>query len=159
MIPPRNILIAAIAAVFGLTPLSGAAPAATPTTNPADSIRQAADPSAAVAAFVVAAKADPQNTDIEQAFVHRMVELGAPELADAQARDLTNRNAADALTRAAEVVRIVLRACGAESGEAPEAPDDLHAPAQRALSDKTAAGEQAPEENPRTKPEQGERAP
>jgi hypothetical protein len=51
----------------------------------------------------------------------------------------------------------VLRACGAESGEAPEAPDDLHAPAQRALTDKTAADEQAPE--PDAKPPQGERAP
>ena len=62
-----------------------------------------------------------------------------------------------ALTRAADVVRRVLRACGAESGEAPEAPDDLHAPAQRALTDKTAADEQAPE--PDEKPPQGERAP
>lgn len=50
-----------------------------------------------------------------------------------------------ALTRAAEVVQRVLRACRAESGEAPEAPDDLHAPAQRALTDKTAEGEIAPE--------------
>src|SRR5688500_4855374 len=92
MIPPRSILIA----VF----LGFIARAATLTTNPAvQSIRAAADPSAAVAAFVQAAKADPQNADIEQAFVHRMVELGAPELADAQARNLTNRNAADAITR------------------------------------------------------------
>jgi hypothetical protein len=71
-----------------------------------------------------------------------------------------------ALTRAAEVVRKVLRACGAESGEAPEAPDDLHAPAQRALTDKTAVDELAPEPPNRTstnsantKPSQGERAP
>ena len=66
-----------------------------------------------------------------------------------------------AVTRAGEIVRKVLRACGAESGEAPEAPDDLHAPAQRALTDKTAEDELAPEPPNRTstKPSQGERAP
>lgn len=65
-----------------------------------------------------------------------------------------------ALKRAAEVVRDVLRACGAESGEAPEAPDNLHAAGPRALSDKTSADERAsePPANAR-KPTQGERAP
>jgi hypothetical protein len=64
-----------------------------------------------------------------------------------------------ALKRAADVVRDVLRACGAESGEAPEAPDNMHAAGPRALSDKTSADERAsePPAMPQ-KPTQGERA-
>jgi hypothetical protein len=62
------------------------------------SIRNASDPSATIEAYsrgLAADGADPLA--IRQAYVGRMVDLGAPELADAQAHDLIKRGAADAL--------------------------------------------------------------
>src|SRR5439155_24761354 len=74
-----------------------------PSTAPAppaiQSTYQAADPSAAVEAYARGIAADPNNVELEQAYVHHMVELGAPEMADAQAHDLLKKNAADALSR------------------------------------------------------------
>src|SRR5438270_52621 len=58
-----------------------------PTTAPAiDAIRGAKDPSSAVEAYARGVAADPSHiVDLEQAYVHHMVALGAPEIADAQA--------------------------------------------------------------------------
>jgi hypothetical protein len=60
-------------------------------------IRTAPDPSATIDAYTRAIAAERANSvELEQAYVNRMIELGAPELADAQAHDLINRGVADA---------------------------------------------------------------
>jgi hypothetical protein len=53
-----------------------------------DAIRKAPDPSIAVNAYAQGAAAVTDRTLLEAAYVQRMVELGVPQLADAQARDL-----------------------------------------------------------------------
>jgi hypothetical protein len=64
---------------------------------PADSIRVAADPSAAVQAYAAAQQADPGNTQVELAYVRRMVDFGLPEMADSQAQALVKRHSTDGL--------------------------------------------------------------
>src|SRR2546421_3967439 len=60
-----------------------------------DAIRQWPDPSSAVRAYARAIASEPGATGaIEQTYVHRMVELGVPELADAQAQDLVKHGGA-----------------------------------------------------------------
>jgi hypothetical protein len=54
-------------------------------------IEQGRDPSATIDAYSRALANDPENTQFEEAFVRRMVELGAPQLAKVQAADLTER--------------------------------------------------------------------
>src|SRR2546423_9831601 len=67
---------------------------ASPTTSPTDAaieqIRQAPNPSAAVEAYAraIAAPGAAGNLAIGQAYVRKMGDLGAPEMAEAQAQDL-----------------------------------------------------------------------
>jgi len=63
--------------------------------SPIDRIRAAPDPSSTVDAYTHAIAADPGNLELEKAYVHRMVELNAPEMADAQARDVVARDRSD----------------------------------------------------------------
>src|SRR3954451_13714088 len=97
----RNSLIAALVLsplpVFAAeAPPPASAPIVAPTS--ADQIRAATSPSEAVAAYTRVAAKEPDNVDLERAYVRKMVDFGMPELADAQAHDLINRNAADGLS-------------------------------------------------------------
>src|SRR5215467_2155921 len=77
-------------------------PATAPATQPSppaiEAINQATDPSSAVEAYARGIAAKPGDVELQQAYVHHMVDLGAPELADAQAHNLVQHKAADALT-------------------------------------------------------------
>lgn len=98
----RNLrLAAAIWTVLALGRASAVAADAVPVTNRLlQAIRTAPDVSAAVEAYARAAAAEPTSlVDFKQSFVYRMLDLGTPELADAQAHDLVNRGAADATIR------------------------------------------------------------
>ncbi len=55
-------------------------------------IQQAPDPSSTVEAYARALAAAPESTALELAYVRRMVELGAPQLAEMQAADLIERD-------------------------------------------------------------------
>jgi hypothetical protein len=76
-----------------------------PTTNaPAENaflqaVTAAPDPSSTIAAYTRGVAAAVGAVELDQAYVRRMFELGAPELADSQAHDLISRNAADATIR------------------------------------------------------------
>lgn len=77
--------------LWGLNlPLGRAAEAASPpnVTAAIQAIQQAADPSAVVAAYADAAALGRESAELHQAYVVRMVELGAPELAYHQAQTL-----------------------------------------------------------------------
>ena len=67
-----------------------------PATQTADTaiqaIQQAADPSAAVAAYASGYAVDRNNPKLHEAYVSRMVDLGLPELAYHQAQTLTTLN-------------------------------------------------------------------
>src|SRR5689334_10818771 len=71
-----------------------------PTTAPASQtaaelivpIHDAADPSAAIQAYATAIAAGHDQTAVESAFVRRMVDFGVPEMALAQAKDLTTKD-------------------------------------------------------------------
>jgi hypothetical protein len=68
-----------------------------PENGSVQAIRTALDPSATIDAYTRGIAAGRANSlELEQAYVNRMIELGAPELADAQAHDLINRGVADA---------------------------------------------------------------
>src|SRR5437868_5483765 len=76
-----------------------------PSTQPTDresmrlqSIRSAPDPSSAVNAFADAKAAEPGNVAFEKAYVAKMVEFQLPEMAEAQARDVSTRDPADSLS-------------------------------------------------------------
>jgi hypothetical protein len=56
-----------------------------------DAIRKAADPSAAVAAYTRALPVDRGDWAATSTYVRRMIELGVPDMAYVQARDLTRR--------------------------------------------------------------------
>ena len=56
-----------------------------------DVIRRAPNPSAAVDAYAKGLVNAPDSVPLEEAYLVRMVELGVPEMADAQARDLIQR--------------------------------------------------------------------
>ena len=53
-----------------------------------DEIHQAPDPSSAISAYAKGSAIAPDNPALEAAFVTRMVELGLPQMAQAQAQDL-----------------------------------------------------------------------
>jgi hypothetical protein len=79
-------------------PPPATAPASRPTTMPAtplSAILSAPDPSAVVQAYSHAAATQPGNIDLEKAYIHRMVELNVPEMADLQARNLVQRDGSD----------------------------------------------------------------
>jgi len=63
-------------------------------------IGNAPDPSSAVAAYAKGAAADPDGVTLERAYVMRLVKLGLPELAEAQARDLSKRRPDDGMAMA-----------------------------------------------------------
>src|SRR3954471_5295691 len=116
----RRLAILAIAAALAVAPAAEAlaapdaatgpaaptAPSTAPNTHPnaamaallapvaarVDRIRRAPDPSSAVDAYTAAQAADPNNLEVERAYVYRMVELNAPELADVQARGVALRD-------------------------------------------------------------------
>ena len=76
---------------------TAAAPAPTaPTTvaaSPAiQAIAQAPDPSSAVQAYATAIGAEPGSVAAESAYLKRMIELGVPAMAEAQAQDLMLRD-------------------------------------------------------------------
>jgi len=93
-------------------PVTAPAPAAA---SGIDQIRNAPDPSSAVDAYTRAQAAAPGNLDVEKAYVHRMVERNAPEMADAQARDVVARDPSDGVAQA--VVGYIAAAHG-QSGQA-----------------------------------------
>jgi hypothetical protein len=77
---------------------SQAAPASAPSQDSLlQSIQSAADPSTAVAAYANAVSSLGDSVLVEQSYVRRMVDLGLPELAEAQAQDLTRRSPGDGL--------------------------------------------------------------
>jgi hypothetical protein len=89
----------------------GVAPTTGPAVNPlVQAVRTAPDPSATIDAYArgVAAGAVPV-VDLEQAYVRRMLDLGAPELADSQAHNLVNRGAADATARGVAAINDAIR--------------------------------------------------
>jgi predicted Zn-dependent protease len=60
-----------------------------------EDIGSAPDPSAAIQVYVGAP--DRSNLDVEHAYVRRMEELGTPELADSQAKDVVARDPKDSV--------------------------------------------------------------
>ena len=60
-------------------------------------IAEATDPAGVVRAYADGIAIDPYNVLLEQAYLRRMVELGAPHMAEQQARDLSERNGQDGL--------------------------------------------------------------
>jgi hypothetical protein len=109
-------------------------PAPVPATAPAaadamiQAVRTAPDPSATVEAYTraIAAAGPAAAMEVKQAFVRRMLELGTPELADSQARDLVSLGVADAGIRGVAAFNDALR------GNAQAAIDNLN----RALSER-----------------------
>ncbi len=99
--------VAAIVGLFGLT-VGRAAALDQPVTiltadNPddvqthVDAIEHAPDPSAAVAAYAAAKSALPDSSRVDQAYVRRMVAFGLPQMAEAQAQTLVQRDPKDGL--------------------------------------------------------------
>src|SRR5262245_14379494 len=78
-----------------------------------DDIGKAADPSATIQAYVNAP--DRSGLEVEHAYVRRMQELGTPELAESQAKDVVARDPHDAIGWAA------LAETNAKRGNMPEA--------------------------------------
>ena len=60
-------------------------------------IQEAADPSSAIQAYARATAAGTTNVAAEQAFVHRMVSFGLPEMAETQAAELAQRMPTDGI--------------------------------------------------------------
>lgn len=60
-------------------------------------IERATDPSVAIEAYTRARANAPDSLLLEQVFVHRMTQLGAPDRCEAQARDLVSRGVNDGL--------------------------------------------------------------
>jgi hypothetical protein len=108
------------------------APATAPSTAPAsafDAVRSAPNPSAAVEAYARAAATHAGDIELQKAYVHRMVELNVPEMAEIQAQDLVRRNGADGVASA--VVGYMAAARGAPAAAienlrtaAEQSPDD-----------------------------------
>lgn len=65
-----------------------------PLTTP---IQQARTPEAAIEAYARGLAAEPECVLLEQVYLRRMIELGTPHLAEAQAEDLVRRNQEDGL--------------------------------------------------------------
>ncbi len=87
--------------VFLASLLPVAVPAASQTSQTAETaiqaIQQAADPSAAVAAYASGFAVDRDNPKLHEAYVSRMVDLGLPEIAYHQAQTLTTLDANNGL--------------------------------------------------------------
>jgi uncharacterized membrane protein YgcG len=83
-------------------PVDPAPVAATPTTAPISpaiqAILAAPDPSSAIQAYARGVATEKNDVELEKAYVRHMVDLGAPEMADAQSRDLLKLGMADPLT-------------------------------------------------------------
>src|SRR5262245_54066539 len=71
------------------------APAAAPKSTGADAIAKAPDPSSAVAAYAEAVAASPNDPAIDVAYVRKMVDFGLPEMAEKQAKAVTERDASN----------------------------------------------------------------
>ncbi len=67
-------------------------PTSQSTQQPADNVRQAATPSEAIEAY---ARTGAPDTATKQAYIRKMIDLGAPDLAEAQAKDLVNAGVND----------------------------------------------------------------
>src|SRR5260221_9689 len=63
-------------------------------------IERAPDPSSAVAAYARGAPLDRDGVTLERAYIQRLVTLGLPEMAEAQARDLSQRRPDDGVAMA-----------------------------------------------------------
>jgi hypothetical protein len=90
-----------IIGILSVAAWSQPAPPVAATTVPLDpavqSIRQAADPSAAIEAYARIGPAQRDNPAVPGAFVQRMVDFGLPEMADVQAQELIRRQPNDGL--------------------------------------------------------------
>jgi hypothetical protein len=82
-------------ALILLAAIATTAPSTQPTSPAIQALSQTGDPSAAVEAYARGIAANPNDVDLQQAYVRHMVDLGAPEMADAQAHDLIKRHVAD----------------------------------------------------------------
>jgi len=72
------------------------APSTSPSPNGlTEAIEKAGDPSAAVEAYARAPRAEPDNPHLTEAYLRRMVALGAPQLAEKQAEEAVARNPQD----------------------------------------------------------------
>ncbi|HEY7087789.1 MAG TPA: hypothetical protein VH518_06840 [Tepidisphaeraceae bacterium] len=60
-------------------------------------IRKASTPSEVIAAYGVVVGTEGPSVPVEQAYLHKMVDMGLPEMAEAQASDLTRRAPTDGL--------------------------------------------------------------
>ena len=89
-------IICAVLFIFAVADSNGQQPATQPSAtalSPFDAIGQAPDPSAAINAYANARVTLPDKpVEIESAYVHRMIDFGVPALAEAQARDLVQRD-------------------------------------------------------------------
>ena len=91
----RLVLSSGVLAVTACTSVRATNDATQGAPDLAQAITQAPDPSAAIQAYARAAAAAPSDLSVEAAYLHRMVSFGLPEMADAQAVDLTRRVPAD----------------------------------------------------------------
>jgi len=105
----RNSAIAAIlgcaAAVVPLPVAAQTAPATGPAAQTASvtiqdgrlirAIETAQDPSSAINAYADAKAAEPNNLAVQQAYLRKMVSFQLPEMAEAQAREIINRDTRD----------------------------------------------------------------
>ncbi len=92
-------------------------------------VRHATDPSQAIQAYAAARAREPQNFAVERAYVQRMVAFGLPEMAAAQAFDLSQRDPGVGVPWA------VLAYVEAQHGNSPQAVLDMSAAAKRAPED------------------------
>jgi len=134
-----SVLSAAVAAV----PVSAAAQvvepqgdmpminvAATPDqSGPIAAIRQAPDPSSAIDAYAKASAADRNSVAAEEAYVEKMVSFGLPEMAEAQAQDLTRKDPNNGLAWA------VMAYMDAKRNQTPAALTAIVAAAKRSPAD------------------------
>src|SRR4051812_15637421 len=97
----RSILLAALwgavpVAVYAEEAPASAPVASAPAPTSVDAIRQAETPSVAVQAYAKAIAERPGDAGVEDAYVKRMVELGVPDMAEAQADDLVKKDPSNA---------------------------------------------------------------
>jgi hypothetical protein len=100
----------AIAAILGVASAGVILPVVAQTTVPAapqatnstaqedrfiNAINSAQDPSTAINAYADAKAAEPNNLAVQQAYLRKMVAFQLPEMAEAQARDIINRDTRD----------------------------------------------------------------
>jgi hypothetical protein len=140
---PRSLIYACLAsaAAAAVPPLAHAqadpdsprvvtAPGQDPALPYIDAIRLATSPSKVAAVYVSGQQAAPQSLSLKSAFIRRMVELGQPELAETQARQLLTHDPNDGLAHA------VLAAAAAEQQQLPTALAEIVAAADRLPDDR-----------------------